>query len=127
MICHNVQAAITLAGLTVMLKHMLLMQTLRIQTVLMKKSKFITQLATIMILKILIIKKTTQQSTLHYQNFLNADINVDNAVRNISLEMHCLLIYKDKKQKMKLTTELKNVQIKRSLLLLLLSRQFLTS
>ena len=80
-----------------MLKHMLLKQTLRIQIILMKRSKFITQLATIMILKTLITKKITQQLILHYQNLLNTSMNVNNAVRNISFETYCLLIYRHKR------------------------------
>ena len=124
---YNVQTAITLAGLIVSLKHMLLMQILKIQIVLMKKSKSITQLTTTTTLKNLKMKKTIQQLILHYQNLLNTFMSVDNVIKNTSFEMHCLLIYRHKKQKMKLIAELKNIQMKRSLLFLLLSRQLLTN
>ena len=99
-----------------MLKHMLLMQILRIQTVLMERSKSITQSAMTIALKNLRVKKTTQQLTLHYQNLLNVFMSVNNTMRNTSLKMHCLLIYRHKKQKMKHTTELKNIQVRRNLL-----------
>ena len=97
MIHYNIQAAAISADLIIMLKHILLMQTLRIQIILMKRSKSITQLATIMISKTLIIKKIIQQLTLHYQNLFNTDMNINNTVKSILFKMHCLLIYRHKK------------------------------
>ena len=54
-------------------------------------------------------------------------MNINNTVKSILFKTHCLLIYKYKKQKIKLITELRNVQMKKSLLLLSFSRQFLTN